>query len=279
MLSIEDVYREMGKNIFISPLDPYQQFEDNFILLTASENAWTYEPDEEEKSAKSIYREDIKEIVIPPHKTGCIVTNEAMYVGNNIGGIFQAVEYLAGKGLIYMGTPIAAPSYCGQPLVLLHNTTDKELSIHKGDKIVSVIFDYLHTPIVASHHVMFQSHVARTHRLDVNHYYDEWSDKNGWIYDDFLLRKHFEKYDKEKFEDYRKVYAQHKTIRERIWSKHVTKNVIKYAMIIGTFVAVYFYLLTHYPPAPENTAALLLTGVICVVTTLINDMTNAIKKK
>ena len=39
MLSIEDIYREVGKNIFICPLNT-DNFRDNSIDLTASEFAW-----------------------------------------------------------------------------------------------------------------------------------------------------------------------------------------------------------------------------------------------
>lgn len=171
MLSIEDFDKEIGKNIFIYPLKNIRIL-GNSVDLTASEFAWTTE-------GKYIYDEEKKVIKVPAHKTACILTREAIYVTSKIGGTYHSRVTLAKRGFGHMGTMLD-PEYIGQSLIILHNTTDKKQIIQYGERIVSLVFYYLHTPILTQSHNSSPGHRDKMASFEKIDLYSRWCDNNRW---------------------------------------------------------------------------------------------------
>ena len=115
MLSKIDIYRELGRNIYLYPLKT-ENIRDNSIDLTASELAWT-------SDKQYIYSDDGGKIIVPPHKTACILTEEAIYVSKKIGGTFHSRVSLSRQGFGHIGTMID-PEFFGRLLIMLHNISD-----------------------------------------------------------------------------------------------------------------------------------------------------------
>lgn len=171
MLSIEDFYKEIGRNIYIYPLKDMKIL-GNSVDLTASEFAWTTD-------GKYIYNEEEKVIKVPAHKTACILTREAIYVTSKIGGTYHSRVTLAKRGFGHVGTMLD-PEYIGQSLIILHNTTDKEQTIQYGERIVSVVFYYLHTPILTKSHNSSPGHRDKMASFEKIDKYNQWCDDNRW---------------------------------------------------------------------------------------------------
>lgn len=182
MLSIEDFYKEIGKNIFIYPLKNVRIL-GNSIDLTASRFAWT-------STGKYIFNDQTKEIIVPPHETACVLTQEAIYVTEKIGGTYHSRVTLAQRGFGHIGTMLD-PKYVGQSLILLHNTTNRELKISYGERIVSIVFHYLNTPILTKSHNASPAHVEKITGFERFDEYKRWYEKNRWAFEERELVDHF----------------------------------------------------------------------------------------
>lgn len=173
MLSKEDYNKEIGKNIFIYPLD-HVRILGNSIDLTASEFAWT-------SDGKYIYDSATETIKVPPHETACVLTREAIYVKSNIGGTYHSRVSMARKGFSHLGTMLD-PEYFGQSLIILHNITDKllEIDVKNHERIVSIIFYYLKTPILIESHKPNPGHFDKIEHFENYEAYRMWNENNRW---------------------------------------------------------------------------------------------------
>jgi deoxycytidine triphosphate deaminase len=142
MLSNEDIKKELGKNIYIYPLN-VDNLKGNTINLSASQYAWSL------KKECSIVTDN--EISIPPNDTALIYTEETIYVTKKIGGTYHSKVKLVSKGLGHIGTTLD-PEYIGPSLIAVHNHSDKKIIIKVGDTFVSLVLYYLHSPIPAKMH-------------------------------------------------------------------------------------------------------------------------------
>lgn len=263
MLSIEDLYREVGKNIFISPINT-DNFRDNSVDLTASSFAWT-------NDGKYIYHEDSKKIIVPAGKTACVLTNESIYVSNKIGGTYHSRVSLVKRGFSHISTTLD-PLYCGQSLIVLHNSTDIDLELALNERIVSVIFYFLNTPIVKPTLPTPPSHVEKIAEMDKEHRYTRWLDENNWVNNSSRLKAHFKEYEFESFDKKRKSYAQNIPFLKRIWSK-TGYYVIKYAItaaILGFTLYLIWKIFT--PNNNYDWAPLIIPFAVCVVGLIVGDI-------
>lgn len=136
MLSKEDIYKELGNNFYIYPVIE-ANIRNNSIDLTASKFAFS-------QDGNNIYQDG--KIIMPSHKTSSILTNEAIYLSNKLGGTCHSRVGLTTKGLCHIGTNLDA-GYYGQLLINLHNVTDEDIIISFNERIVTVILYYLSTPV------------------------------------------------------------------------------------------------------------------------------------
>ena len=135
MLSKKDLIKELGKNILVEPYKS-ENLKENSYNLTISKYAWA--------SGKSIYKEDTKKIVLPPHEVAFVYSEEVIHVGNNLGGAVHSKVGIVANGIGHIGT-MFGPNYKGRFLINLHNITDNEIELNVGDTFCSLTFDYLKT--------------------------------------------------------------------------------------------------------------------------------------
>ncbi len=267
MLSIEDIYREIGKNIFICPLDT-NNFRDNSVDLTASEFAWTAD-------GINIFDEKERIITVPRHKTACILTKEVIYVSSKIGGTYHSRVSLVKMGFGHIGTMLD-PEYCGQSLIMLHNTTDSELILKEGERLVSLVFYYLATPIREKILSTPPSHSNKVAQMDVEGRYQRWCNDNQWANNPVLLKAHFTECCLKNFEDKRKLYAQKKNVFEQVWSSTSGRIAIKYFTIIIIIVVAMVIISCLFKPTDESSwAGIILPVVICLIGLISGDISKS----
>lgn len=179
MLSRTDIENELGKGICIFPFN-HNNFKENSINLCASCFAWTlssgtlyYNESTETfslqkknnnekthiftKGESSIWDINGKQyIILLPHSTTLVETEEVIAIGNNIGGTYHSKVGLVSQGIGHIGTMLG-PNFTGNSLIAIHNITNEVLKIQVGDSFVSVVFHYLNTamednnPTVSGH--------------------------------------------------------------------------------------------------------------------------------
>lgn len=168
MLSKLDIDKELGKGINIYPFNE-ENIKENSINLSASKYAWSmkkgkcYIDDEgdihkynknnssreiEIFKGKSSVR-DIngeKYIILLPLSTTLVETKEVIAIDNYIGGTYHSRVGIVSLGIGHNGT-MFGPNFSGHSLIAIHNVSEYPLKVKVGENIVSVVFNYLNTPI------------------------------------------------------------------------------------------------------------------------------------
>lgn len=137
MLSNVDIIKELGRNILISPLN-LEKIKGSTIDLSASKFAWSV------RTQKSIYDPNTGKIIIPASDTALIETAECLAVSDRIGGTYHSIVGLVSRGIGHISTTLD-PGWIGSSLMAMHNTTNKDIDILTGQRIVSVALSYLDT--------------------------------------------------------------------------------------------------------------------------------------
>ena len=260
MLSRRDIEKELGKGINIVPIIR-DNFKENSINLTASQNAWTMgsgtvywfggtkfsvnEPTGK-KRAKTFSKgsncafwdkqgdQHNSYIVLLPHSTTLIETSEVLGVANNIGGALHSKVGLVSKGIGHIGTMLG-PGYCGHLLIALHNITDEAIAIKVGSTFVSLSFDYLTTQVMRSSTV--SGHLDKFPELGISineetrsYLTADWKSNIEGIREKMC--------ESEAYKDYKKH------IRENSWKelkKYINKrNVVAVFVIAVVIIGIYF---------------------------------------
>ncbi|MBR1854800.1 MAG: hypothetical protein IJ794_16925 [Lachnospiraceae bacterium] len=274
MLSKEDYSREIGKNIFIYPLE-HVRILGNSIDLTASRFAWT-------ANGKYIYNESSGLIEVPPHETACIITNEALYVKAKIGGTYHSRVSIAQKGFSHIGTMLD-PEFFGQSLIILHNTTAKVLTINVKDheRIVSVIFYYLETPILVESHKPNPGHIDKLNNYERIDEYIKWRDQHRWatekreLVDTFITSEEFKKYEERKKRDEQEWGNTFTRFKKGI-ERYLKSNIASYIILLVICFIIFKVCTYFFPQMDDNTKAMYIATVIVV---LINQISIDLKSK
>lgn len=175
MLSRRDIEKELGKGINIFPL--YREnVKENSVNLTVSTNAWTLgkgtvhwsggadfsiEETSTKKKTFTLTRgnscvrsipgsrtgREKKYVILLPHTTTIVESEEVIGVANNIGGALHSKVGIVCKGIGHLGTMLG-PGYCGHLMVSLHNITEEVIVLKVGTSFASLTFDYLNTQVV-----------------------------------------------------------------------------------------------------------------------------------
>ena len=264
MLSKIDIYRELGRNIYLYPLKT-ENIRDNSIDLTASELAWT-------SDKQYIYSDDGGKIIVPPHKTACILTEEAIYVSKKIGGTFHSRVSLSRQGFGHIGTMID-PEFFGRLLIMLHNISDTELIIKKGQSIVSLVFYHLETPIKESSANFSPGNTDIVSGLDNTGRYDEWRRKNQWIDSKQGIIDQFNKDCAATVKEKRKKQQKERSFLVRIWGSKAGRMAIKYIIAILLSVAAFICINQfHGPDSPLNWEAIIIPVILCFIGLISSDI-------
>lgn len=253
MLSIEDINKELGKNLFIYPLT-YCTIKSNSVDLTASKFAWTAD------DGKYIFDKDKNVIVAPAKKSICILTNEVIYVTSKLGGTYHSRMGLVMKGMGHIGTNLD-PGYIGQSLIILHNTSDKNVEIALNERIVSVMFYYLNTPIKEIAHHTTPGHFDKLSSFENYEEFKHWREKNRYtmekriLVDSFLTSAEFARFKEQQKIDNMRWGS--------MWDKIVAvlkKYSLKYIVIVVASIAMYL-IVSHINgiSVPE------ITQIMCVM--------------
>ena len=261
MLSRRDIEKELGKGINIVPIIR-DNFKENSINLTASQNAWTmgsgtvywfggtkfsvHEPTGK-KRAKTFSQgsncvfwdkqgdQHNSYIVLLPHSTTLIETSEVLGVANNIGGALHSKVGLVSKGIGHIGTMLG-PGYCGHLLIALHNITDEAIAIKVGSTFVSLSFDYLTTQVMRTSSTV-SGHLDKFPELGINineetrsYLTADWKSNIEGIREKMC--------ESEAYKEYKKH------IRENSWKelkKYISKrNVVAVFVITVVIIGIYF---------------------------------------
>lgn len=171
MLSKVDIDKELSKGINIVPFNG-DNIKENSINLSASSYAFpmssgkcfiksngdirnSYNKNEEDegieieiiKGKTSVFKFNGKKIIILlPFSTTLIETEEVLAVDKNIGGTYHSKVGIACQGIGHIGTMLG-PAFSGHSLVPIHNISAEPLKLNVGDTFVSVVFNYLKSPI------------------------------------------------------------------------------------------------------------------------------------
>lgn len=180
MLSIVDIKREIGTNIYLYPIHS-DSIKGNSVDLHASQFAW---------SLKTSKRLDIQNnhLILPPYDTSLIYTEESIYVSEKIGGTYHSKVTLVSKGLGHIGTTLD-PKYLGASLIAIHNHSDKPFSLRIGAEFVTIVFHYLASPDYkdARNHDNDPGHPRMLDGLEGKDEYIEWRDQNKWTVQQNIL--------------------------------------------------------------------------------------------
>lgn len=172
MLSIVDLKKELGENIYVYPVH-IESIKSNSIDLHVSKFAWSL------STKKSIGNEGY--IIIEPNDTALIYTEESIYVSNRIGGSYHSKVTLVSRGAGHIGTTLDA-QYIGCSIVAIHNHSKDSLKLKVGSEFVTLQFWYLNTPDYenAPSHDNEPGHPRMLNGFEDVNLYIEWRDRNTW---------------------------------------------------------------------------------------------------
>lgn len=259
MLSIIDIQKELSKGINLIPFRE-KNIKENSVNLSASCYAWTMSngsvlrngerwilnTDNNErkctvenfklvKGKSAVYEKNgKKEIILLPFSTTLIETEEVLGIGNNIGGTYHSKVGLVSQGLGHIGTMLG-PNFSGHSLVAIHNVSIEVLTIEVGETFVSIVFNYLTTPIVTNNATK-NGHLEKLSELGVqlNSKEREALDED-WKSSTIRVREKLK--EDIKFKQYQNTLKRKKYEKLK---KYVNKNNIIITLVIIAFIAVFY---------------------------------------
>lgn len=138
MLSIVDIKKELGENIYLYPLTP-SSIRGCSLDLRASEFGWSLKTNSRLKIDQGC-------LILNSNDTALIYTKESIYVSNRIGGTYHSKVGLVSSGLGHIGTTLD-PKFFGQSLIAIHNHSEKDYKLEIGSEFVTIVFYYLATAL------------------------------------------------------------------------------------------------------------------------------------
>lgn len=229
MLSIVDIKRELGKNIYIYPLIP-SAIKSNSVDLHASRFAWSI------TNGKLLTCGNT--ITIPPHDTALIYTQEAIYVSNRIGGTYQSKVRLVSNGLGHISGSLDA-QYIGLSIVAVHNVSNEAKELSVGSEFVTVTFDYLRSNDYADtvSHNNPPGHTGLITGFEGVRDYQKWEEENSWCRTkkDLFIKM-------TESEEYKECKRQFKKEQIRFNRKIWKKRSVKYFVLIAVWAALNYLL-------------------------------------
>lgn len=202
MLSKEDILKELGHNLYIFPFDKDNLWvHDASIDLTISEYAWSV------RKNATAYNKEKNSITIEANDTVFAYSKEAIHITNKLAGIFTSMVSKCVDGLNPISTNLD-PNYIGFMLIVLKNTTEKEINIPLGSPFVSLQLFYLHTPVCIN-----ESQVIANHETMIRNLFPKDSDLQKFI--NYCGREKWPKYRRDLIAKYNNSDLK-KTIKEYV---------------------------------------------------------------
>lgn len=261
MLSRRDIEKELGKNLCFYPLKP-SNIKENSINVTISKYAWcqgdatvywygknkfsinaspkVVKTLHYKKGQKTIFTEhrknegDLSYLLLLPHQTTIVETEEVIGIGNNIGGAVHSKVGIVVQGIGDSGTMLG-PGYCGHLMVSLHNITDDVIALEVGETFVSLTFDYLTTSVVrtsstvSSHYDRLMEYNCNLNPQDKNYFQEDWKANFSMICQKMCSSNDYFQYKKQ---------IKKNSLKE--FRKYVNrKNIIAAILVIVAFILLY----------------------------------------
>lgn len=88
---------------------------------------------------------------IQPKETIQVLTAEALWVSGRIAGTFHSKVSLVSKGFSHISTTLD-PLWKGRLLITFTNNSDRILTLGQGDKFVTLLFYFVHSPTRTPHY-------------------------------------------------------------------------------------------------------------------------------
>ncbi|EKQ52400.1 MULTISPECIES: deoxycytidine deaminase [unclassified Clostridium] len=260
MLSKVDIDKELCRGINIVPFNG-DNIKENSINLSASSYAFPmssgkcfikndgdivniYEKNEEDdgieieiiKGKTAVFEFNGQKIIILlPFSTTLIETKEVLAVDKNIGGTYHSKVGIACQGIGHIGTMLG-PGFSGHSLVPIHNISATPLKLNVDHTFVSVVFNYLKSPIdypnptdnghlnkLAEYGVKLDSEVAKF--LD-----------QDWKRNIDIVRENMDLDDK--FKEYKEILSKRKYKK---FLKYINfKNFVLLIISLAVFIAFYW---------------------------------------
>lgn len=150
LLSNIDIEKELVKgNLLIFPFKK-DNLKGASYNLTASHLAWKI-PDKEGEPYVSIY-DGFNTVIIPGKSSVLIVTNETIWVSEEIAGTYHSKVRMVSKGTGHIGTTLD-PGYMGVSVITIHNHTEKDIHIVPGETtFASIMFQFVRTKSAPEQH-------------------------------------------------------------------------------------------------------------------------------
>lgn len=176
VLSNNAINKLLGKKIFIYPFNE-KNLKGSTYNMTASTCAYIIKPNSCGcKESQQIIVNSENQIVIPPHSTALIETDESLYVDSYICGTYHSKVGMVKRGLSHIGTTLD-PEYFGTSLISVQNMTGEEKRINVGETFVSIMFYKLATKSNSTH----DNQPFRSDLIDINSM--EFNEDNWKTYD------------------------------------------------------------------------------------------------
>lgn len=228
MLSRRDIQKELGKELSIFPLRK-SNIKENSINVTISKYAWCktdltvywYDNDDftvekrngiKSKVTKSFKHGDkaifedknknISYLLLFPHQTTVVETEEVIAIGNQLGGAVHSKVGIVAQGIGDTGTMLG-PGYCGHLMISLHNITNDIIAVKVGTTFVSLTFDYLNTQVirtsatVANHYDRLLEHKFNLSQEEKDYFSEDWKTNQETIRQKMIESKEYKEYRKE----------------------------------------------------------------------------------
>lgn len=266
MLSRNNIYKELGKNINIYPFIS-ENIKENSVNLTIGGNSWTKgsgtvywfggdvfslikgntKPKDTQHfksgqncvfetycNSKSRRRKE-KYIILLPHSTTIIETNEVIGIGDKIGGTFHSKVGVVAKGVGHIGTMLG-PGFCGHLMISVHNITDDVIALKVGSTFVSLCFHYLDSGVSRTSSTI-SGHVDKFASLGID--IDE--STSAYLTEDWKSDINKIKNKMEMSESYRKFKKQ--LIRQRfkdVFSRFTWSGIFKSIIVLLILALIYY---------------------------------------
>ena len=259
MLSKADIEKELGKGVNFYPFH-YENIKENSVNFTIGKIAWAMKSGEIfkeisgkytvrktsrkdgvkiEKGKNAIVHEKEKSyLILLPASTTIVETSEVIGLENYIGGTVHSKVGVVAQGVCDIGTMLG-PCYSGHLMISLHNPTDDVIALEVGTTFVSLVFEYLNTPVENNSNSNMSGHVDKLSELGiiVN------QKTRQYLTEDWKLSTDGVRNKMSKSRPYQKFLEESKK-RKKDWKKYINfRNITVF--IIYTVLVVIIGILAH----------------------------------
>ena len=145
VLSKTDIEKYCDKGL-IEPYNKKYVQTCSYDLTFSGEYYYYHKKDGNRVKIRNLKSDDDK-LYIPADAICYVLTTESVKMPNNLTASISLSFGLIKKGVMLAAQPPYDPGYEGKTVALLHNLSDEEVEISKGDHILNIVFNELSSPV------------------------------------------------------------------------------------------------------------------------------------